>query len=149
MCASVNNEIPYLKDGELIKDWRKIFSASTALLNENQKIAILPVYVCRSSGEQSWAHEATKCKSLTDSLDFLERFIDGPKSNLIKASEFFDVKLENANEISRSDLSVFWFDVLDKGNAAAASTDLIIYKFLQQLPCGVKLFDKCKETIDL
>ena len=141
MCtASVNINIPCLQVGELVKDWRKIFTASTVLLSESQRISILPVYVCRSSGEQSWAYEATKCGTLAESLDFLEKFIDGPKSNLTKASEFFQVKLKDTEKLTRSDLSVFWFDVHEKGNAIAATSDLIIYKFLQQVPFGNKVF---------
>ena len=53
--ASTSIEIPYLRKGMLVKDWKKGFLAATALLEEKQRIAIMPLYVNRNLGDQKWS----------------------------------------------------------------------------------------------
>ena len=141
--ASVNVDIPYLKAGISVRDWRKEYTAATALLDEKQKVALLPIYVNRNFGDQSWAYQTTEFQSLDESLDFLERNIDGSKSNLVKVTGFFNIQLDvNPQALTRSDLSIYWFKVIDSGREAGLSPDLIIYKFLQNIPHGHKIFEK-------
>ena len=70
--ATTSIEIPYLKKGMLVKDWKKGFLAATALLEEAQKIAILPLYVNRSSGDQQWAYKAAEKATIKEALEQLE-----------------------------------------------------------------------------
>ena len=119
--TSVNVDIPYLKEGIPVRDWRKEYTAATALLDEKQKIALLPIYVNRNFGDQSWAYQTTEFESLHEALDFLERHIDGSKSSLVKVTDFFNIQLDvNPQALTRSDLSLYWFKVQESGRGAGA-----------------------------
>ena len=53
------------------------------------------------------------------SLDFLELYIDGKQSQLVKVTEFFNIQLDvSPQALTRSDLSDYWFKVLDSGRSA-------------------------------
>jgi hypothetical protein len=145
--AAASIEIPYLKKGVLVKDWKKGFLAATALLQEAQRVAILPLYVNRSSGDQQWAYKAAEKTTIKAALEQLELNLDGAKSKLNAAVEFFNLAPLDKNMTERSAISSFWFNVLDSGTAAGVAKDLIIYKFLQYAPQGNKIFEKMKETI--
>ena len=146
--ASTTIEIPHLKDGILVRDWRKSYLAATALLQNEQKIAILPIYVSRSTGDQNWAHKAAECNSVKDALDYLELHLDGEKSMMLKVNEFFDLRPCNMSEpLSRGDISAFWFKVLDAGENAKMSKDHMVMKFLHFAPQGRKVFERMKDTI--
>jgi len=145
--ASTSIEIPYLKKGVLVKDWKKGYLAATALLGAEQKVAILPLYVNRSSGDQQWAYKAAEKANIKEALDQLEVYLDGAKSTLNAAVEFFNLAPLDKNMTERSAISSYWFNVLDSGAAAGVAKDLIIYKFLQYAPHGNKIFEKMKDTI--
>ncbi len=52
--AQYNLTIPHLKPEQKVKDWRMMYISATALLEEKQKIAFLPVAVDRSPADQKW-----------------------------------------------------------------------------------------------
>ena len=146
--ASTSIEIPHLKVDILVRDWRKSYLAAIALLEEKQKVVILPIYVTRSHGDQNWAHKAAEKNTIKEALDYLQLHLDGETSRLIKANEFFDLKPRDKEEpMNRAEISSFWFKVLDIGTNAEIGNDLMVLKFLQFVPHGHKVYEKLKENI--
>ena len=84
--AQTTIDIPYLCKGMLVREWKKGFLAATALLEEKQKTAILPLYVNRSSGDQQWAYKAAEQPTIALALTQLEAQLDGEKSKLRQSS---------------------------------------------------------------
>lgn len=144
---SFNTLIPQLKEGVTVKEWRRLFECAVAgLANDKARIAYIPFAVQRSTADTKWALEAIKKNTLREALDELEARIDGKKTRLVAASEFFNLK--PASEITMdSELSALFFDVLEKGAAAAVPHDLVMLKFIQFVPQASKLFDGCEADI--
>jgi len=144
---SFNTLIPQLKEDVTVKEWRRLFECAVAgLADDKARIAYIPFAVQRSSADTKWALEAIKKTTLRQALDELEARIDGKKTRLVAASEFFNLK--PASEISKdSELSAFFFDVLEKGAAATVPHDLVMLKFIQFVPQASKLFDGCEADI--
>ena len=102
---------------------------------------------CRSLADQQWAYKAAEKTTIKEALEQLELNLDGSKSKLNAAVEFFKLAPLDKNMTERSAISSFWFNVLDSGTAAEVAKDLIVYKFLQYAPHGNKIFEKMKATI--
>ena len=86
--TSVNLPIQPLKKNQSIETWRRTYTASVALLDEKQAIALLPSYVCRTKGDQIVAEVAAKEETLTKALDQLQLLIDGEISEFTWMSRF-------------------------------------------------------------
>ena len=144
---SFNTLIPQLKEDVTVKEWRRLFECAVAGLKDDKaRIAYIPFAVQRSSADTKWALEASKKTTLKGALDELEARIDGKKSRLVAASEFFNLK--PARKITKdSELSEFFFDVLEKGAAAAVPHDLVMLKFMECVPRAAKMFDECEADI--
>ena len=75
--AQTTIEIPYLTKGMLVKEWKNGFLAATALLEEKQKVAILPLYINRSSWDKEWAYRTAEQPTIALALKQLETQLDG------------------------------------------------------------------------
>ena len=121
--------------------------AATALLKEEKNIAILPIYMSRSNGDQQWAYKAAEKDTIKDALKELELHLDGEKTALVAANEFFVLCPTEEKPISRAAVSSFWFRVRDMGGVAEMSIDMMILKFLNFVPQRSKFFEKMKDSI--
>ena len=145
--ATASIEIPHLLKGMLVKDWKKSFLAATALLTKEQQLSLLPLYVSRSNGDQQWAYEAAKQENIEDALKELQKRLDGETSLLITSQHFFELSLSESDKSNRASISSFWIKILELGEEAGISKDLMICKFLQNVEHGKKVFDSFKTTI--
>ena len=87
--------VPALAAGEKVAQWRRGYSAATATLAKEEKIAILPIHVKRTKGENEIAHLATKEAEVKDALDLIEKLIDGMTSIVKLTNSFFDVSAKD------------------------------------------------------
>ena len=90
---------------------KKGFLAVTALLEEKQKVAILPLYINRSSGDKDWAYRAEEQPTIALALKQLETQLDEEKSKLTQAIDFFSISPSDSDMTNRSAVSSFWFKV--------------------------------------
>ena len=116
-------------------------------MRKSRKTAILPLYVNRSSGDQEWAYKAAEQPTIALALKQLEAQLDGEKSKLRQAIDFFDLSPSDNDMTNRSSISSFWFRVQDAGKDLGVTNDLMVYKFLQHVPNGNKVYEKLTETI--
>lgn len=144
-----NMEIPHLKLGQKVRDWRVLYTASTSLLEDAQKIGYLPIAVDRSPADQKWASEAVKQETLKEALDELELRLDGRKTRLQALGDFCE--LRPGSKVTTENMSEFFFEALEAGKAAELTYDVIGIKFLKHVPGGAKLFsdneDKLKKEM--
>ena len=66
---------------------------------------------------------------------------------LRQAIDFFDISPSDNDMTNRSSISSFWFRVQDAGKDLGVTNDLMVYKFLQHVPNGNKVYEKLTETI--
>ena len=137
-------QIPHLLPGQKIADFKKVYEAATALLDENQKKALLPIYVSRSTGEQELAHIAAKQTSLEAAFTELEALIEGTPCRMSAATEFFSMVPADTTMTS---LKAFFFHLKKVADKAEIPTDVFILKFLNNVPTGKKLFNTNKDII--
>ena len=115
-----------------------MYTSATALLKQPEQIQFLPIAVDRSPADQAWASKAAKHTTLKEALDELELRLDGKPTRFVAVKTFFELK--PAARISLTNLSGFFFDVLEAGKSAEVTFDLIALKFLQHVPGSTKLF---------
>ena len=108
----------------------------------------MPLYINRSSGDKQWAYRAAEQPTIALALKQLETQLDGEKSRLTQSIEFFCISPSDSDMTNRSAISSFWFKVQDAGKDLGVTNDLIVYKFLQHVPNGNKVYEKLKETIN-
>lgn len=142
-----NMIVPHLKAGQMVKEWRILYTAATSTLGvgEDQKIGYLPCAVDRDQADQKWAALAAKQVSLTAALDELELRLDGKKTRFAALADFFNLK--PATAIDSRNLAGYFFKALEAGKAAVVTYDVIAVKFLQFIPGGTKLFNKKEKLI--
>ena len=145
MNSSVNMNIPHLKTGQLVRDWRALYTAATATYKPEEAIQFLPIVVDRNPADQKWATEAAKKTSLKAALDELECRLDGKKTRFVAMKEFFNLK--PTASVNLENLSAFFFATLEAGKAAELTFDVIAFKFLEYVPSSTKLFDDNKGDI--
>ena len=138
MAQNYSLPIPHLKKGQSVKEWRFLYTSATALLKQPEQIQFLPIAVDRSPADQAWASKAAKHSTLKEALDELELRLDGKPTRFVAVKTFFELK--PAARISLTNLSGFFFDVLEAGKSAEVTFDLIALKFLQHVPGSTKLF---------
>ena len=140
-------EIPYLRVNERVKDWRKLYTAATAGLSEEQQRAFLPLYVGkkgRPEGEQVIAEIAAQKTSLKSALDELEALIDGPPSRMDLFNNVLEMKPTTSDF---SGLTSFFFTLKREGERAGISYDLVMMRFLNFVRNGRKFFDEKRDKI--
>ena len=115
-----------------------MYTSASALLKQPEQIQFLPIAVDRSPADQAWASKAAKHTTLKEALDELELRLDGKPTRFVAVKTFFELK--PAARISLTNLSEFFFDVLEAGKSAEMTFDLIALKFLQHVPGSTKLF---------
>ena len=76
--------------------------------------------------------KASEKLTLKAALDELESRVDGKVTRLVATQRFFE--LRPTTVVSVRNLSEFFFKVLETGNTARVTYDLIALKFLQQIP---------------
>ena len=62
--TSVVSNIPKLQANQKVKEWRRLYVASTALLTEKQQIDMLPAYGARNEAELLIAEMCAKKRQL-------------------------------------------------------------------------------------
>ena len=127
--------IPKLEAGQKISEWRKVYMAATALLTEEQKICLIPVYVNRSTGDNEIAHLCAKKTTIQEALDELETFIDGSPSRVTLFKNFCDIRCD------KNDWKSTFFQLQTEGRKAGVGNDLIFIRLLGFLPGGQKFLE--------
>ena len=127
--------VPALALGEKVAQWRRGYLAATATLTKEEKIAILPIHVKRTKGENEIAHLATKEAEVKDALDLIEKLIDGMTSIVKLTNSFFDVSAKD------KDITSLFFELLAAGKACHVTYDLIMIRFCGLVKNGEKFYE--------
>ena len=88
-------EIPYLLVNQRIRDWRKLYEAATAGIEEAQRVGYIPLYIGgkgRDVNEKEIGQIVATKTTLKEALDELESLIDGPPSRMDLYNEVMDLK---------------------------------------------------------
>ena len=93
--ASIVSPIPKLREGQKVREWRKLYLAATSLITERQKIELLPAYGARDEGELLIAEVCAKKTTITEALNELEAPTTLKKFNkgLALFKKVFDIKI--------------------------------------------------------
>ena len=113
--------IPHLLPGQKISDFKKVYLAATALLDDKQKKALLPIYVSRSTGEQDLAHIAASKPDIKGAFNELEELIEGVPCRFAAAADFFSLLPADA---TLSSSKSFFFTPQKKATQAGVPTDI-------------------------
>ena len=141
----VVTSIPKLQNLQKVKDWRKLYIASTSLLTEAQKISFLPVYAARNQAEVLIAETCATKATIVEALNDLESLIDGPSTTLGKFNDFWDCK--PCKRASYQDLISFYFVLKSEGAIASIPNHMIMMRFLNFIPGAEKIFEANNATI--
>lgn len=133
--------VPALSPGEKVAQWRRGYLAATATLTKEEKIALLPIYVNRTKGENEIAHLATKEAEVKEALDLIETLIDGMTSIVKLTNSFFDVSAKD------KDITSLFFELLAAGKACNVDNELIMIRFCGLVKNGEKFYDDNKASI--
>ena len=142
--ANASIMVPHLAEGQKVKDWRRMYLAATALLTEDQKIALIPVYVSRNAGETDIAHICAQKKPLKAALDELELLIDGAPSRMIMLNRFWELKPASRDF---NGLTSFFFTLQAGAKGARVPNDVMLLRYLNFVPNGEKFFAQNEDTI--
>ena len=148
------NLIPYLQKNQPIGDWGKEFigACASANISDENALKVLPQFAARDIGTKEYAYVACendndpKDNTVVKALAQLAEFVEGKQTRLKKASRFFDVVLE---DLSVEGQTKYFFDLVNTGldTTALIPSDVIMLRFLQSVPDGVKMFDKSKDKV--
>ena len=137
-------EVPHLKAGQKIKDYKRLYKAATAGYKAGEKLACLPIYIHRNAGETEVAYQAAEKNSLEEAFKFIEGIIDGPPCEFQETEEFFNMKpKEGSIEAIRS----YFFEMYEVSKRAKIPTDVFLKRFLSQVPAEKQLYDSNKSKI--
>ena len=142
MTTSVS--IPKLAPGQSVLDWGRIYSAATALLEEKQRIALLPIYVCRTAGETEIAHLAATKTTLEEAIKEIGLLIDGKRSRIHYTKEFFEVK---PGDQSAQEITTTFFKLRALQEDAQIPPDVMFTRLLSFLNCGEKFYEENADMI--
>ena len=137
-------EIPHLAKGQSIAQFKKVFSAATATLKPEQQLACLPVYIHRTEGEKQLAFTASEEETLQAAFKFLEDLIDGPPCKFTESAKFFNMLPVNT---SMDGIRSYFFQLDEVARRADIPSDVLIMRFLTNVPGGKKLFESKKDKI--
>jgi len=136
---------PPLQPGQLIREWKRSYLSGVALLTAAQKLEVLPLYVNRSKEEQDIAYEAIKQETVALALTYLEEFIDGTLSKYDSAQIFFTAKC--CSKPSLVEQTRFYFQLRRLGEEAGMPEEVIMTKFLTEIPAGKKLYKEKSDQL--
>ena len=144
MATTAITPIPHIAVGQSVKDWRRRYIAATATLKDEEKKAMIPAYVHRTDGEVLIADNCSKAATLTAALDELESLIDGEPCKMLRVNEFWS--LQPASK-SYSGIVSFYFLLQSEAALAGIGNDMLVFKFLNSVPGGEKIFESNKAKI--
>lgn len=131
-------EIPALKKGQKVRDWRGLYVAATAGIAPAQSIAYLPLYVGRDEGEQAIAESAGDKTTLAEALDELQALIDGPPSRVELLNAALDMK---PTRLDYGGMTSYFFRMLKEAKRAKITYDIILLRFLKHVRNGSKFYN--------
>jgi hypothetical protein len=137
-------EVPHLKPGQKIKDYKRLFKAATVGYKDADKLGCLAVYIHRTDGEKELAYQASEKESLDAAFTFLEELIDGPPCEFLESEEFFKL---NPKGPSVDAIRSYFFELYGVSKSAKIPTDVFLKRFLSNVSGGKKLYDSNKEAI--
>ena len=140
-------EIPYLLKTQKVRDWRGLYSAATAGIEEAQRVAYLPLYVGRNGrdeGEQAIAEAVGKATSLKEALDDLQALIDGPPSRVELFNAAMDMKPVTQDF---GGMTSYFFRLLKEAKRAEISFDMVILRVLKYIRNGNKFHEDKADDI--
>ena len=137
-------EIPHLAKGQKIAEYKKVFTAATATLKPEQQLACLPLYIHRSEGEKQLAFTASEKDTLQNAFKFLEDLIDGPPCKFTESSKFFNLLPANT---TMEGIRSYFFQLDEIARRADIPSDVLIMRFLTNIPGGKKMFESRKAEI--
>ena len=138
---SQSPNVPTLAIGETVADWRRRYVAATATLKKEEKIALLPVYVNRTKGENEIAHLAAQETEVKAALDKIETLIDGTISLVKLMNSFFEV---TGND---KDITSLFFELQAAGKACKVDNSLIMIRFCGLVNNGERFYEDNKAKI--
>jgi len=144
MSVSANIQIPHLKKGQLLSEWSKDYLRATVMLDDTQRIQLLPSYVHRTRGEKSLAESVSELTNFTEAINQIKKFIDPQPSHLQLTKQFYDIRREEGDDCT----SVF-FELYNKGTEAEVPTDMIVKRFLTLFKGSDKFYEANKADIKL
>ena len=139
-------EVPHLKPGQKMKDYKRLFKAATVGYKDNEKLGCLAVYIHRTDGEKELAYQASEKTTLDAAFTFLEELIDGPPCEFLQAEEFFAMK---PNGTSMDAVRSYFFELYEVSKSAKMPTDVFIKRFLSNVLGGKKLYDSNKTRLSI
>ena len=134
-----------LQPGQLIRDWKRSYLSGVALLTAAQKKDVLPLYVNWSPEEQDIAYEAIKLETVELAIAMLEEFIDGSPSPYVSTQMFFNAKCPVKPSLVEQ--TRFFMHLRKLGTDAGFSENIIMSKFLAEIPAGKKLYEDNKAKL--
>ena len=136
MSVSASIQIPHLKKGQLLSEWSKDYLRATVMLNDTQRVQLLPSYVHRTRGEKSLAESVSDKTDFTAAINEIKKFIDPEQSHIQLNKQFYDVGRSDGDDCT----SVF-FELYNKGTDAKIPTDMIFTRFLTLFKGGDKFYE--------
>ena len=137
-------EVPHLKTGQKIKDYKRLYKAATVGYKEAEKLGCLAIYIHRTEGETELAYQASEKETLDAAFKFLEQLIDGPPCEFLQSVEFFAKKPSNG---SMDAVRSYFFELYEVSKTAKIPTDVFLKRFPSQVPSGKKLYDSNKDKV--
>ena len=137
--------IPYLKAGESIIEWAKTYTSATAMLDEAQQIALLPVYVNRSLGEREIARVAATKDTLKAAIDELEVLIDGTSSVISHTKMFFEKEPRSSEA---HEITACYFEMKVLADKAKIPKAVVLKRFLTFFKQGDAFYKDNAAKID-
>ena len=136
-------DIPYLEKDVKVEDWRKSYTAATALLSAEQKLQLFPIYAGKfaDEGEKSMIDHCATKTSIKLALDEFETLRDGEPPMLTLVRRYYETTACNANYKS------LFFELLHQGKKAKLTFHSIVLRYLSLCPGGQKFFDDNSDVI--
>lgn len=125
-----------------MRDWRGLYTAATAGIKDDQRIAYLPLYVKRDEGEQAIAEAVGSETTLKGALDELQALIDGPPSRVELFNAAMDMKPARTDY---GGITSYFFRFLKEAKRAKITYDMILLRLLNHVRNGNKFYNDKEE----
>ena len=133
MTASIT--IPHLLKGQLVAEWSKNYQAATSLLDDTQRVQLLPIYVARTPGEKAIAQLATEKTTYAEAIALIISLIDGERSKIQLTRTFFEITAP-----TDGDCTTVYFELQAAGVSAGIPNDVVFNRFLTFFKGGEKFY---------
>ena len=137
--------IPYLKANESIREWSKGYHSATAMFDDAQRIALLPVYVNRSQGEREIARIAATKSTFNAAIDELELLIDGTSSVISNTKLFFQ---KEPRSMEAHEITACYFEMKVLADKAKIPNSVVLKRFLTFFKQGDAFYKDNAARID-